>query len=45
LASIKDRGGKGTTAAGTLAIYITKIFLVDSYINSWVFDIESVAHI
>jgi hypothetical protein len=35
LASIKDRGGKGTAAAGTLAIHITKIFLADSYINSW----------
>ena len=45
LASIKDRGGKGTAAAGTLAIHITEIFLADSYINSWVFDTGSVAHI
>jgi hypothetical protein len=45
LASIKDHGGKGTTAAGTLAIHITEFFLANSYINSWVFDIESVSHI
>jgi hypothetical protein len=45
LASIKDRGGKGTIAVGTLAIHITEIFLADSYINSWVFDTGSVAHI
>jgi hypothetical protein len=34
LASIKDRGGNGTTVACTLAIHITEIFLTDSYINS-----------
>jgi hypothetical protein len=45
LASIKDRDGKGTTVACTLAIHITEIFLADSYINSWVFDTGSVAHI
>jgi hypothetical protein len=45
LASIKDHGGKGTTAVGTLAIHIIEIFLADSYINSWVFDTGSVAHI
>jgi hypothetical protein len=45
LASIKNRDGKGTAAAGTLAIHITENFLADSYINSWVFDIGSVAHI
>jgi hypothetical protein len=38
LSSIKDRGGKGTTATGTLAIHITDFF-ADSYINSWVFDL------
>jgi hypothetical protein len=45
LASIKDHDGKDTAAAGTLAIHITKHFLADSYINSWVFDTGSVAHI
>jgi hypothetical protein len=45
LASIKDHSGKGTAAAGTLAIHITENFLTDSYINSWVFDTGSVAHI
>jgi hypothetical protein len=45
LASIKDRSGTGTVVAGTLAIHITEIFLADSYINSWVFDTRSVAHI
>jgi hypothetical protein len=45
LASIKDRGGKGTTAAGTLAIHIIEIFLADSYINSLVFDTGLVSHI
>jgi hypothetical protein len=34
-----------TRIAGTLAIHITDIFLNDSYINSWVFDTGSVAHI
>jgi hypothetical protein len=38
LASIKDRGSKGTPAADTLAIHITKIFLANFYINSCVFD-------
>jgi hypothetical protein len=40
LASIKDRGDKGTTAACTLAIHITKKFLADSYISSWVFGTD-----
>ena len=31
--------------SGTLVVHITKIFLTDSYVNSWVFDIGSVAHI
>jgi len=45
LESIKDRGSKGTPAACTLVVYITDIFLANSYINSWVFDTRSVAHI
>ena len=31
--------------SGTLVIHITEIFLADSYVNSWVFDTGSVAHI
>ena len=31
--------------SGTLVVHITKIFLADSYVNSWVFDTGSVAHI
>jgi hypothetical protein len=46
LASLKkDGGGKGTSAAHTLVVYVTDIFLANSYINSWVFDTGSVAHI
>jgi hypothetical protein len=45
LASIKDRGGKGTPAACTLAIHITNILLVGSYINSWLFDTGFITHI
>jgi hypothetical protein len=45
LASIKDHDGKGIVVAGTLAIHITIFFLVDSYINYWLFHTESVAHI
>ena len=45
LESIKDRGSKGTPTACTLVVYLTNIFLANSYINSWVFDTGSVAHI
>jgi len=46
LASLKkDGGSKGTPAAHTLVVYVTDIFLANSYINSWVFDNGSVAHI
>jgi hypothetical protein len=45
LESLKKDGGKGTTIAHTLVVYITDIFLANSYINSWVFDIGSFAHI
>jgi len=34
LESIKDRGSKGTPAACTLVVYVTDIFLANSYINS-----------
>jgi hypothetical protein len=45
LESLKKDGGKGTTIAHTLVVYITNIFLTNSYIDSWVFDTGSVAHI
>jgi hypothetical protein len=46
LASLKNKGSKGTSTSGTLHVYITDhIFLVDTVINSWVFDTRSVAHI
>ena len=45
LESIKDHGSKGTPAACTLVVYVTDIFLANSYINSWIFDTGSVAHI
>jgi len=41
----KDGGGKGTSAAHTLVVYVTDIFLANSYTNSWVFDTRSMAHI
>jgi len=41
----KDGGGKGTSAAHTLVVYVIDIFLANSYINSWVFDTGSVAYI
>jgi len=41
----KDSGSKGTPAAHTLVVYITDIFLANSYINYWVFETRSVAHI
>jgi hypothetical protein len=45
LASMKSKGSKGTSISSTLNVYVTDIFLADSYINSWVFDTRSVAHI
>jgi hypothetical protein len=45
LESLKKDGGKGTTVAHTLVVYIMDIFLANSYINSWVFDTGSIAHI
>ena len=47
LASLKDKegGGKGTSATCTLVVYVIDIFLANSYMNSWVFDTGSVAHI
>jgi hypothetical protein len=42
---MKSKGSKGTSTLGTLNVYVTVIFLADSYINSWVFDTGSVAHI
>ena len=41
----KDDSSKGTPTAHTLIVYVTDIFFTDSYINSWVFDTGSVAHI
>jgi len=41
----KDGGGKGTSAAHTLVVYVADIFLANSYINSLVFDTGTVAHI
>ncbi|XP_066320333.1 uncharacterized protein [Miscanthus floridulus] len=38
LESITDRGSKGTPAACTLVVYVTDIFLANSYINSWEVD-------
>ena len=34
-----------SSTLGTLVIHIIEIFLVDSYVNSWIFDTGSVAHI
>jgi hypothetical protein len=46
LASLKNKGSKGTSTSGRLHVYVTDhIFLVDTIINSWVFDTRSVAHI
>jgi hypothetical protein len=42
---MKSKGSKGTSTLGTLNVYVTNIFLADSYINSWIFDTGSVAHI
>src|SRR6185437_14540957 len=41
LATQKNR----SSTSGTLVVHITEIFLADSYVNSWVFDTGSVAHI
>jgi len=41
LASLKNH----SSTSGTLVVHITEIFLADSYVNSWVFDTGSVAHI
>jgi len=32
----KDGGSKGTPVAHTLVVYVTNIYLANSYINSWV---------
>jgi hypothetical protein len=42
---MKSKGSKGTSTLCTLNVYVTGIFLADSYINSWVFDTGLVAHI
>ena len=34
-----------SSTSGTLVVHITEIFFADSYVNSWVFDTRSVAHI
>ena len=41
LAKLKNH----SSTSGKLVVYITEIFLADSYVNSWVFDTRSVAHI
>ena len=41
LATLKNR----SSTSGTLVVHIIEIFLTDSYVNSWVFDTRSVAHI
>jgi hypothetical protein len=46
LASLKNKGSKGTSTLGTLHVYVTDhIVLADTVINSWVFDTRSVSHI
>src|SRR4051794_36310104 len=45
LASLKKNGSKSTSNSGTLVVNVVDIFLDDSYVNSWVFDTGSVAHI
>jgi hypothetical protein len=46
LASLKKKGSKGTSASGTLHVYIIDhIFLTNTIINFWVFDTGLVAHI
>jgi hypothetical protein len=46
LASLKNKGSKGTSTSGTLHVYVTDhILLANTVINSWAFDIGSVAHI
>jgi hypothetical protein len=43
LACLKNKGSKGTSALGTLHVYvIDHMFLADTIINSWVFDTGSV---
>ena len=44
-ASLKKSGSKSTSNSGTLVVNVVDILLVDSYVNSWVFDTGSVAHI
>jgi hypothetical protein len=46
LGSLKNKGSQGTSTSGTLHVYvIDHILLIDTVINSWVFDTGSVAHI
>jgi len=45
LTSLKDVGSKVTPTAYTLVFYVTNIFVANSYVNSWVFDTGSIAHI
>src|SRR4051812_25598024 len=44
-ASLKKSGSKSTSHSSTLVVNIVDILLVDSYVNSWVFDTGLVAHI
>ena len=41
LASLKNR----SSTSGMLVVHIIEIFIADSYVNSWIFDTGSVAHI
>jgi hypothetical protein len=45
LASLKNCGSKSTSKSGTLTVYVMDVLIADSFINSWVFDTRSVAHI
>jgi hypothetical protein len=45
LASLKNRGSKSTSKSGTFTVYVMDILIANSFVNSWVFDTGSVAHI
>jgi len=45
VSSKKDSGSKGTPTAHRVVVYVTDNFLVNSYMNSWVFNTGLVVHI
>jgi hypothetical protein len=45
LASLKNHRSKSTSTSGILTVYVMDILIAEPFVNSWVFDTGSIAHI